>query len=133
MGEWTIEQWGAAIVVWLWGTWISGKVVDGAQANFEARILSIYPDYKMPDRYLALPPWLVGAVCAWIKNPVDENIHLPLQIVEWVGMVFVACILYLIPILFISFFGWAVFNQFGMAKALFDAGVLRGKSLKPND
>ena len=60
MSEWTLEQWVGAMVIWLWGTWISYKVSGGLQRNFESRILAIYSNFKLPDSYYVMPSWAVG-------------------------------------------------------------------------
>jgi hypothetical protein len=136
MSEWTLGQWVAYAIVWLWGTWASGKVSNFLQRGFEARILAIHPYYKFPNRYRTIPGWLVGSVCVWLVDATVDSelskifIHFDIELMFFVVYL---CFLSIFPVIFITYFGWMLPNQFGIVRTVFDAAVLRGKSLKPHD
>ena len=130
MSEWTLEQWVGAMVIWLWGTWISYKISGGLQRNFESRVLAIHPNFKLPDSYYVMPSWAVGAVCAWLLSPVIINDKARfVYFLEWAFYVVVGCLVAMVPVLILSHLGWSVFNRFSNFKMYYHAAVLSAKSL----
>jgi hypothetical protein len=120
--------------VWLWGTFLSGKLSGVLEGFFEAKVLAIYPYYKISKRHGGFPAWLVGAAGVWIlptsshANAFESFVNLG---PDWVSAVLAACTFSLIIILPLTYLGWLLSNYFRMAGTVADASALRWKSMKP--
>jgi hypothetical protein len=132
MISWTVGQWICYSIVWLWGTFLSGKLSGVLEGFFEAKVLAIYPYYKISKRHGGFPAWLVGAAGVWIlpitARGVKSYINLDPGLI---GEVFVDCVFSLIIILPLTYLGWLLSNYFRMAGTVADASALRWKSMKP--
>ncbi len=134
MSDWTQGQWICYSIVWLWGTWLSGKLRGRLQGGFDYKILAIYPYYQLPNRFRGIPAWLVGAACVWFL-PNSSSAYAFKSFVnlgpDWMGEVFDACVITLFIILPLTYFGWLLPNQFRIVGATADAAAMRWKSMKP--
>ena len=134
MSDWTQGQWICYSIVWLWGTWLSGKLSGRLQGGFDYKILAIYPYYQLPNRFRGIPAWLVGAACVWFfPSSPDEAERLINFGPYWMSDVFVECVFSLFIILPLTYFGWLLPNQFRIAGTVADATAMRWKSMKPYD
>jgi hypothetical protein len=134
MGTWTIEQWVAVAIVWLWGTWLSGKLSGRLQGGFDYKILAIYPYYQLPAPFRGIPAWLVGTSCAWLVTRSDRIFLNFLHFSDlWTTELMTSCELSLFVILPLTYFGWLLPNQFRIAGTVADATAMRWKSMKPYD
>ena len=132
MITWTIEQWVAVAIVWTWGTLLSGKLRGILEGFFQAKILAIYPHYHFTRCHRGIPAWLVGAACVWVMTRY-EKIMLDFLYLDdpFLTRLISVCLLSLILIFFLTYFGWLLPNQFRIAGTVADATAMRWKSMKP--
>jgi hypothetical protein len=134
MISWTLGQWICYSIVWLWGTWLSSKLGNLLEGAFNAKILAIYPYYKVSKQNSGIPAWLVGAACVFFLPTSSGSVKSFINLdTGWLNGLIAGCLFSLIIILPLTYFGWLLPNQFRVVGATADAAAMRWKSMEPYD